>query len=69
MERFADELDLAQYRIDQVAELAIAAMRKRSRPATGREYCIDCGDKIPSRRLAHVPHATRCVPCQERQER
>lgn len=68
MERFADELDLAQYRIDQVAELAIATIRKHSRTVAGRQYCIDCGDKIPSRRLAHVPYATRCVPCQERQE-
>ena len=69
MERFADELDLAQYRIDQVAELAIAELRKRSRQGTGRKYCIDCGVEIPMRRRAHVPNANRCVYCQEIQER
>lgn len=69
MERFADELDLAQSRIDQVTELAIAEIRKRATLAKGRQHCIDCGCKIPANRLAHVPHATRCAPCQDRQER
>jgi phage/conjugal plasmid C-4 type zinc finger TraR family protein len=68
LERFADELDLAQFRIDQVTELAIAEIRKRSNLVTGRQHCLDCGEKIPAQRLAHVPSATRCAPCQERQE-
>lgn len=69
MERFADELDLAQFRIDQVTELAIAEIRKRSSLVKGRQHCLDCGEKIPAQRLVHVPSATRCAPCQDRQER
>ena len=26
--------------------------------------CIDCGEEIPSRRLAVQPEAVRCAPCQ-----
>jgi phage/conjugal plasmid C-4 type zinc finger TraR family protein len=68
VERFADELDLAQFRIDQVTELAIAAIRNHSSLAVGREFCRDCGDVIPAKRLRCVPNATRCAPCQELQE-
>lgn len=68
MERFADELDLAQSRIDQVTELAIAAIRKHSSLAVGRQSCIDCGDVISVKRLSYIPNATRCTPCQERKE-
>lgn len=68
VERFADELDLAQFRIDQVTELAIAAIRKHSSRAVGRQCCIDCGDLIPAKRLRYIPSATRCTPCQEREE-
>lgn len=64
MERFADDLDLAQCRIDQVTELAVAAIRSRSRLTTGRQFCLDCGEKIPAQRLVQVPGALRCVPCQ-----
>jgi hypothetical protein len=28
-----------------------------------------CGEEITAARLKAVPHATRCVPCQERAER
>jgi phage/conjugal plasmid C-4 type zinc finger TraR family protein len=69
LERYADDLDLAQSRIDQVTELAIAEIRKGSSLPTGRQYCLDCGHRIPVQRLAHVPNAARCAPCQERQER
>ncbi|HYN77603.1 MAG TPA: TraR/DksA C4-type zinc finger protein [Lamprocystis sp. (in: g-proteobacteria)] len=69
LERFADELDLVQFHMDQVTELAITAIRNGSSLATGREYCFDCGCRIPERRLVHVPNATRCAPCQDRRER
>lgn len=26
--------------------------------------CADCGGVIPAKRLAAMPNATRCVPCQ-----
>lgn len=30
--------------------------------------CEDCGENIPEKRLAAVPHATRCVGCQKSAE-
>jgi len=69
VERFADELDLAQFRIDQVTELAIAAIRKNTALAVGRKTCLDCGGMIPARRLLCVPNAARCASCQDHQER
>lgn len=69
MERFADEIDLAQFRIEQMTEIALAAFRVGSGISSGRKTCLDCGERIPERRLAHVPHAVRCVPCQDRVER
>lgn len=30
--------------------------------------CTDCGDPIPLKRLAAVPWAARCVPCQHAQD-
>jgi DnaK suppressor protein len=31
--------------------------------------CADCGSEIPHARLHAYPMATRCLPCQEKQER
>jgi DnaK suppressor protein len=33
--------------------------------AEGEVYCQDCPAMIPPDRLARVPHAVRCVGCQE----
>jgi len=77
MERFADELDLAQYQTDTMTALAIAAVRGRFDANTdadadadaGRRDCSDCGEAIPQARLQQVPGTHRCVLCQERHER
>jgi hypothetical protein len=69
LERFADDLDLTQFRIDQLTALAVAAMRDQASRVAGREHCLDCGDMIPAKRLICVPNATRCAPCQDREER
>lgn len=68
VERFADDLDLAQFRSDQLTELAIAARRIHQSTHAGWEYCLECGSKIPELRLHHVPSALRCRPCQEEHE-
>jgi phage/conjugal plasmid C-4 type zinc finger TraR family protein len=69
LERFADEVDLAQHCAQQLTELAIAAIRHRAEAGAGREDCLDCGETIPKDRLAQVPNACRCTPCQDRHER
>ncbi len=68
MERFADELDLAQYQTDLLTMTAIAAVRQQVAAGNGRDHCIDCGEPIPSARLQQVPGATRCTHCQEHHE-
>jgi phage/conjugal plasmid C-4 type zinc finger TraR family protein len=69
LERFADDLDLTQFRIDQLTELAVAAVRDQASRVTGRHNCLDCGEMIPEKRLIYVPNASRCAPCQDLQER
>jgi phage/conjugal plasmid C-4 type zinc finger TraR family protein len=69
LERFADDLDLAQYLIDEWTEQAVATIRGRAGMTQGRQSCRDCGRDIPAQRLALVPHADRCTPCQAHRER
>jgi phage/conjugal plasmid C-4 type zinc finger TraR family protein len=69
VERFADELDLAQHRAQEMTEHAIASIRRRAEIGPGRQDCLDCGDRIPTDRLAKVPNACRCTPCQDHHER
>jgi phage/conjugal plasmid C-4 type zinc finger TraR family protein len=68
MERFADELDLAQYQTDLLTMTAIAAVQQQMTAGGGREHCLDCGEPIPLARLQRVPSATRCTQCQEHHE-
>jgi RNA polymerase-binding transcription factor DksA len=44
-----------------------AARRPQQAAPDGR--CIDCQDAIDPQRLARVPNAARCVPCQTDAER
>ncbi|MCF7982858.1 MAG: TraR/DksA C4-type zinc finger protein [Thiohalocapsa sp.] len=69
MDRYADELDLAQHRAQQLTDIAIAAIRQRTQTGAGRQDCLDCGHPIHADRLALVPNACRCTPCQDRHER
>ena len=44
-----------------------AALRRIEEGSYGQ--CQDCGKKIPEKRLAAVPYARCCVPCEEKRER
>jgi len=68
LERFADELDLAQARTDLAVEMAVAEICKQAREGEGRRDCCDCRRPIPPARLLCVPNAQRCALCQERHE-
>lgn len=48
------------------AERVIRQIRKIDEGSYGR--CDDCGSPIPEERLAAVPEAIRCVPCQKNLE-
>jgi len=68
MERFADELDLAQHSAQQSIDATIQRIVECFRADAGCANCIDCGETIPEARRAALPHATRCAPCQEQRE-
>lgn len=68
MERFADELDMAQAHMEREIQLRIAAIQDHANGGLGRVFCIDCGEPIPEQRRRHVPNARRCARCQQRLE-
>lgn len=67
------EPDLARVRLQEsiVAQLANISARiiRVEREGTTVVICEDCGDEIPSERLAAVRAATRCARCQTLHER
>ena len=79
IETSADALDQIQHAVER--ELALgtlaresaglrdtrAALRRMDDGAFGA--CIDCEEDISLKRLAAVPWAARCIPCQERADR
>lgn len=69
MERYADQLDLAQAHVECEIALRIAALRHRTHEGQGRDDCMVCGSLIPDARRRHIPNATRCAPCQDQAER
>lgn len=51
------------------AALAAHYAARRPQQAAPDGRCIDCQDAIDPQRLARVPNAARCVPCQTDAER
>lgn len=59
---------VAQTTADQARLTSIDdALTRLGAGAYGR--CVDCGEAIPLERLAALPHAARCIGCQQRDER
>lgn len=59
----------AQRLTERTTEAAIEAARAIPQEVPieedGLRFCLDCYKVIPPLRLAVVPHAVRCVDCQE----
>ncbi|MBK1704501.1 TraR/DksA C4-type zinc finger protein [Halochromatium glycolicum] len=68
MEKFADELDMAQVHTERELQLRIDVIQRHANAGLGRTFCIDCGELIPESRRQHVPNAQRCAHCQDRME-
>jgi len=64
-----DEFDRAQLAEEQDRERALAALRADHRPGASREVCADCERAIPRERRKAVPGCTRCVDCQQIEDR
>lgn len=71
----ADPIDTAAEFEERHRAAALAAQQARARHAPAapaparRRDCCDCGVAIPRARLAALPYALRCTPCQALQER
>lgn len=66
-----DVFDRAQALEERERDAAILRHRNRHadpRPNTKGRVCVDCGERIPSKRLAAHPHATRCIDDARRHE-
>lgn len=48
----------------QAHQAMISAQQALMTDANGERLCEDCGRIIPAKRVAAVPHTTRCVECQ-----
>lgn len=60
---------LAGLRVHEERRQREQAQQQALAGGPARRDCTDCGDRIPPRRLRAQPLATRCTPCQARQER
>lgn len=62
------DLELALARVDQERDASLKASRDALKKPGTRE-CVDCGTDIPPARRRVHPSATRCLPCQEIEEK
>lgn len=58
-----DDIDLAQGFEEMHRSNALAKRKTKKRISTG--ICKDCQDDIDADRLKALPHAERCIGCQE----
>ncbi|MNF08968.1 hypothetical protein D3C80_2095150 [compost metagenome] len=61
------ERELAEQRVEEEKEVAIANARK-ALSCIGRVDCDECGRPIREARRKAMPSATRCFACQEAHE-
>ncbi|MEC8917795.1 MAG: TraR/DksA C4-type zinc finger protein [Pseudomonadota bacterium] len=64
-----DKVDdtLGQQADDLAAKLRADRQARERLPGT--EFCIDCEEPIPAARRLALPHARRCIECQEFSDR
>lgn len=62
-----DQFDRAQ-ELEQMTR-AIALQKHRTFKAVSRLYCEDCDAPIPEKRRQMIQGVTRCVTCQELEEK
>lgn len=60
----ADEADHASAITEAERDRLVGAARGVT-TGLGEDFCVSCGVEIPTERRKAVPHAKRCVDCQE----
>lgn len=61
----ADEADLAQKQIELMDEIREKQIHARRPVQRAFDWCSNCGEVIEAARLKAIPHAERCIGCQE----
>jgi phage/conjugal plasmid C-4 type zinc finger TraR family protein len=67
-----DDVDYASEREQRELERRIKSIQgslNTNRDANGDVRCEDCDEIIPPARIAAMPSARRCIPCQTSSER
>ncbi|WP_419963889.1 TraR/DksA family transcriptional regulator [Pantoea vagans] len=64
----ADSMDIVQQRTDEMLARNIANIVNRA-PAVSASFCEDCDAPIPEKRRRAYLGVTRCVFCQEIEEK
>ncbi|HHF6594977.1 TPA: TraR/DksA family transcriptional regulator [Haemophilus influenzae] len=62
-----DQFDRAQQLEEMQREIALK--KHRTFKAVSRLYCEDCDEPIPEKRRQMIQGVTRCVTCQEQEEK
>lgn len=57
-----------QDQIDDTVNDAVAAARNALGQEDGRDFCQDCGERIPAARRKALPGARSCVSCQSERD-
>lgn len=60
--------ELEQRQRDQALKAALNRPKETPRQNEHGRYCIGCDVQIPAARLVAVPHAVRCITCQQERE-
>ena len=66
-----DSVDIANQHTSKEIEFQISNIRSKLTKFVSQDQigiCIDCGAKIPERRLRAIPNAIRCIKCQAKYE-
>jgi phage/conjugal plasmid C-4 type zinc finger TraR family protein len=63
-----DEADMAR-EIEERARANAIRLQSSHLARQGREFCVDCGERISDSRRAALPSARRCAVCQGLHER
>ncbi|WP_407933071.1 TraR/DksA C4-type zinc finger protein [Herbiconiux daphne] len=56
--------DRHQSKTDAIVDFGVNAVRSQIGKGKSREYCLDCGSRIPDKRREAVKGCLYCVKCQ-----
>ncbi|NVK28799.1 hypothetical protein MSP8887_02641 [Marinomonas spartinae] len=55
--------------LEEAFRAASIQQHRQQGEATFTTHCVDCDEVIPAPRRAALPHTTRCIDCQQDEEK